>query len=478
MAQTMPGGLLSRKKPIQPFPGNFPTNNGPQGGINPPKATTTGGIRLSNPPTPNGPQGGINPPKPTSGLIGAKPPSGMGAPSNGLVPPSTGGINQGGMYSSTAEPVPSGGPTAGRNTGIVEGEYNPNAPRKLPPSPAPGPTPVPTPEPSPKVIQTPTAVSEDYTATDAASRDMTATNADVSNMTANTRTVNQPTETVQGQLGAMFESGSPLLEKAQADAMLTSNNRGLINSSMAAQAGTAALLDRATPIAQADANIYNQAAGQNQQFTNQAAAQNAQLGTQTNLSNADAQNRSASQNAQLGTQANLANAAATNAAAAQNAQLGTQTSQINADIALKQQTAREQNETNIVMANADNATKVELANIEAEYKVLMQSNVSATEIYKSTMSNISGILMDPNLSAEAKSAAINYQVAMLENGMALVGGMNGMEFTDANGQVVGLEDLLNFTGSADGGAGNLPNPIPPPAPPPPQTPQPDTTTGG
>ena len=343
----------------------------------------------------------------------------------------------------------------------------------LTPAPAPGqgtttPTLAPRPAPSPIPIWNPGApllgaTAQNYSATNAAAKDMTATGAASRDMTADERTVDRPTGTVQGQLDSFLGSGSPVMERARAGAMQQANSRGLINSTMAAQAGEAAALDVAVPVAQADANIYNQVAGQNQQFKNQAASQNAQLGTQVNMANADAENRAASQNAQLGTQTNMANADAANKAAAQGAQLGTQTSQINAELTLKEQMAREQNNTQIVMANADAATKTELANIEAQYKVLMQGNVSATDIYKSSMANISSILMSPDLDGPAKNAAILQQLALLKNGMAMVGGINAMQFTDASGNQVGLEDLLDFSEGGAGGLGGIAQPIESPA---------------
>lgn len=293
--------------------------------------------------------------------------------------------------------------------------------------------------------KTPEATTTSYTANNALSRDMTATGSAASDMTADTRTVDKPTETVQGQLGSFLSSGSPILERARAGAMQQANSRGLINSTMAAQAGEAAALDAAVPIAQADANIYNQASGQNQAFRNQAASQNAQLGTQVDLANAEAANRASSQNAQLATQISQSNAEATNRAASQNAQLGTETSRFNADLEMKN-----------ILSMADNATKTSLARIEADYKVLMQGNVSASEIYRGTMTNISNILMNKDLDGPAKSAAIDHQIKLLQNGMALVGGMNGMTFTDANGNQVNLEDLLDFSA--------LPEPTPEPKP--------------
>lgn len=60
-------------------------------------------------------------------------------------------------------------------------------------------------------------------------------------------------ETVSGQVKKLLADGNPLLEAAKGDALQASAARGLQNSSIAAQAGTKALIDTALPIAGADA---------------------------------------------------------------------------------------------------------------------------------------------------------------------------------------------------------------------------------
>lgn len=84
------------------------------------------------------------------------------------------------------------------------------------------------------------------------------------------RTVDQGQETVQGQLKNVLAADSPVLQQARAGATQTMNRRGLINSSMAAEAGESAVIGAATPIAAADAGIYGTAARENQQAQNRA----------------------------------------------------------------------------------------------------------------------------------------------------------------------------------------------------------------
>lgn len=70
------------------------------------------------------------------------------------------------------------------------------------------------------------------------------------------------TMTAQGQLNSMFaNNGGPvngLMDRARKSGQQQAQSRGLLNSSMAAQAGQNAVLDFAAPLATTDAGIYSQ----------------------------------------------------------------------------------------------------------------------------------------------------------------------------------------------------------------------------
>lgn len=68
--------------------------------------------------------------------------------------------------------------------------------------------------------------------------------------------VNPATDTVAGQLDALLQSGSPLMQRAANFADVQSQRKGLLGSSMAAGAAQGAMMDRALPIAQQDASTY------------------------------------------------------------------------------------------------------------------------------------------------------------------------------------------------------------------------------
>jgi hypothetical protein len=126
-------------------------------------------------------------------------------------------------------------------------------------------------------------------------------------------------ETVAGNLKSITESGSPLMQSASLAGKQYAQTRGLLSSSLGAEASQKALIEAATPIATSDATTFSRAGGFNaerQAIVNQAdiAAQNA-----AKSFNAQAVNRADEFSAQQQTTASAANAQALNKAAEYNA---------------------------------------------------------------------------------------------------------------------------------------------------------------
>lgn len=100
-------------------------------------------------------------------------------------------------------------------------------------------------------------------------------------------------ETVQGQVNSILSKDSPLMQRARTLATQQMAQRGLVNSSMAAGAGVAAMTDRALPMAQQDANTYAQTAQDNMGAINQSGQFNAaeinKFGLQTGQQQFEAQ---------------------------------------------------------------------------------------------------------------------------------------------------------------------------------------------
>ncbi len=85
---------------------------------------------------------------------------------------------------------------------------------------------------------------------------------------ATLRAVDQKNGTVSGQLDSILAQDGVHMQRARANALAMASESGLRNSSIAVGAAQGALIDRATPIAQADANIYDGAARDNQAAQN------------------------------------------------------------------------------------------------------------------------------------------------------------------------------------------------------------------
>lgn len=209
------------------------------------------------------------------------------------------------------------------------------------------------------------------------------------NADAATRTVGND-ELMSNQVNKLIAQDSPLMQQAAGNAAKAANSRGLLNSSMAVQAGQAAVMDRAMPIAQYDAGVNTNVANNNQ--ANQ---------QQTNVFNAGNEQSTNQFNASEANKVNIINAS----------------------------------ESNKILAQMmDKNTRLQLGDIEAQYKTLMQSQASAMSTYQQAVKNISEILMNPDLDGPAKTQAVANQNALLKTGMQIVGKLSGLN----------LDDLLTF----------------------------------
>ena len=103
--------------------------------------------------------------------------------------------------------------------------------------------------------------------------------ADKNAYTAQTNTFDE-SKGVAGRVKSITDSGSPLMESAGTRGTQQAASRGLVNSSLASQASQQAVLDSATPIAAADAGLFQQNSLANQAATNTARSQNANAGVQ------------------------------------------------------------------------------------------------------------------------------------------------------------------------------------------------------
>lgn len=355
--------------------------------------------------------------------------------SPGMVPPLTGGKS----------PPPVGGdpnyvPPPGRNTDRTPPEVGPTPPPPAlnPPGLSP-PPPAGSPPGSPPMLPglpslPPRAPSADDGTNQAALQ------------TGVTRQVDAPKETVQGQLQGMLTAGSPVLEAARAKAERAAAARGLQNSSMAAEAGTSALLQQATQIATADANVYGTASRDNQAALNNAST---------------------------------ANQAALNQFAGQRLQAKLQIDQTQLQSQADLTKLITQGNIEGALAQLKNTMEIERQAMENQGLALRQGSASVSTLMAQTQASIAAILQNKDLDAPAKDRAVQLQLNMLRASAGLIGGLAG----DVN-LLKMLDDILGMPSSQNPGGSNGPNPPSPPPPgnppayPPPDVPPPPPNGGG
>lgn len=219
---------------------------------------------------------------------------------------------------------------------------------------------------------------------------------------------------VAGRVNSITSSGSPLMETARTRAAQATAKRGLLNSSIGTQAGEQAVIETATPIAQADASLYQQ-----QRLTNQTAANNA------NVVNAN----NAIQSATTGRQMDLSNEQQGRSLMEQARQFDR--AQAESGRQFDATTAQRE-----VLAKMDVESRKELATIEANFKNQIQNNTNISQAWGTMMDTIQKIQNNPELDPQTKAKLINNNLQSFQAFSNF--------WQKASGGTVDVSDLLNF----------------------------------
>lgn len=198
------------------------------------------------------------------------------------------------------------------------------------------------------------------------------------------RTINQPTETVNGQLQTIVAQDSPLLQQARAQAMTAANDRGMLNSSLAASAGEDAVLKSALQVATPDAAAYNHASDYNVAADNQATMYNA------TTANSYSQQQIATQAAKDAATAQV-NAAKDAAAAQAAVNTATQNATLNSQMTIADMQAA------TAKYQTDTTSATSKYNTDAQYKQQAENN-------KKTLVN--NIITSTEMSPDRKAAML------------------------------------------------------------------------
>lgn len=238
-------------------------------------------------------------------------------------------------------------------------------------------------------------------------------------------------ELASSQLNKITSQESPLIKRARQQGLTLANNRGLINSSIAAGAAEGAMVDRATPLAQQDAAIFQGQRLQNQADINR--SREVSTGRETDVSQFNA-NIEAERNrlqAQLETAVSQGNAELANSVRIRQAELDTQVNSQNAEAANR---FREQ----VLQQNAElnkqflaNTGAIDLANIQGRYETLISSNQSASNLYNAFFGSIAQLMANKDIPPDRVAQSLQVQQSLLESGLRLIDQLNGLNLGDA-----------------------------------------------
>jgi hypothetical protein len=268
-----------------------------------------------------------------------------------------------------------------------------------------------------------------------------------------------PEQQVDAELARILGQDSPLLAQARAEAARMANQRGLMNSSMAAGMTQAEIVKAALPMAQQDAaqaiqrEMANTELRQQQgQFTAEQLARlrslEAELGHDLSLFNADQLNQAERLSAEMRVALEQGNQQAYNEAALQLAELQRDAAAQQAEIDyasterefLERQAYNESILDSIGELNKQFMSGEQLIDIEhvrGTYQMLMNQNDFAADLYDSYMNAIGSIFSDPKMSTSQAGEAIRALVDAMEGSLRMMSEINGIDFGDLGGSVPG-----------------------------------------
>jgi len=210
------------------------------------------------------------------------------------------------------------------------------------------------------------------------------------------RAINQPTETVAGQMNSLLGQDSTYLQAARGRAAQQSNARGLLNSSMAAGAGEKAAIESALPIATADAATYGKAADYNVSTSNAVRTANAGAAN-------DAAGQQRTIDANAGTQQRAIDAANATQRTGLDAELEVQRRAIDAARAQQQNTISAET----AAAERQQASQLTIANLQAatsKYTADLNSGTSSADsMSRNRTTLVNNIMQSTELSPDRKA---------------------------------------------------------------------------
>lgn len=241
-------------------------------------------------------------------------------------------------------------------------------------------------------------------------------NAAASNITATaqpktaTSYIDQAKSTVAGQLSSLLSQDSPYIKQAETKAKEQSASRGLLNSTLAAQAGRTAAYEAALPIAQQDAETYSKFGLQQQAADNQISTIQAESIVSGELQKQKAALNQQSQNIQNAFNARLSGAT-------EQSKAWLQELQQNHDITMKE---LESQQTLALQGQQISAERAE--------SIRTLSN----QVMQNYQISVENLMTDPdflNLGTAAVNNAVNQMQTLARNSIKFLGASSGVDMS-------------------------------------------------
>lgn len=245
-----------------------------------------------------------------------------------------------------------------------------------------------------------------------------------------TRAVKAP-ETVAGQMTGLLEQDSPLMQRAAYQGQSYANKRGLLDSSIGAEASQAAMIDRALPIAQQDASTYERQALTDQDIgrefkgkeigqTYNLQTQAQDIGARSDLSSQE--NRQALE--RMGAEADIGTEAA---ARQQEYQLG----RMEAEEAANSRIMELEAGINERLYGVQQEYAVALEGMRNQFGIQENLDTQMGAIYSDGLKSISNFLNDPDMSAAQQEVGLNTIIGNMQAGLNFLAGITSTAGTDS-----------------------------------------------
>ena len=208
---------------------------------------------------------------------------------------------------------------------------------------------------------------------------------------------------VLNNLDKVLNKDGVLMDVARSAGDEYSNSRGMLNSSMGAQASMRSMIDSALPIASQDASSYLSQLQNNQMYENRAS----EFG-------ATAENRASELNAAAENTAGQFRATAENTAGQFNAASQNEIERFNATNEVQQTRDSILQSYQLQMENLSTNNKALLIDLEQKYAAAIQSDRNASDAYMQAMDSVAQIMSAKDLSVDQQNAGMNETISMLE----------------------------------------------------------------